>query len=291
LKEEHRFKTWEDLKRQCSIDPFDMFGGLVTNFCDPNVWDLEECTQPPLMSQIQCAKGIYYTVGCHPRYANQVESGWDQKLENIFRMDRFNKCVAVGECGLDRKWERTQHDRVPMHIQKEIFSKQLTIAMKLNVPLVLHIRDAQKEAIEIFDSVGVPITHPVHRHCFDGTVRECVEWLERFPNSVIGFTNLITFTGTDRLKSVVRYLDLSKIVLETDAPYFIPQGDDSGKVNGIDIDSFPPTLGTKNADKPMSQPMNVLSVAAKVAEIKNVTIDEVLRANKRNIRFIYRIRE
>ena len=148
----------------------DVFGGAIVNFCQPSEWSgggggdevsslLRDSAEDPRV-------GI--TIGCHPHFAAQMsEARWGQ-------MERLAACpspeipwlrvVAVGECGLDFSWKND----VPEHIQQDVFARQLTLAMKLNLPLVLHIRNAEKDGIKVLESAGVPASYPMHRHCFGG---------------------------------------------------------------------------------------------------------------------------
>lgn len=283
LKEKDKLETWSIQMSNLKLDPSNKFGGMVTNFCQPRDWDRSGCVQPDLMIKLQYAKGVYYTLGCHPQWTHELRRCWTKRMVHIIAQDRLGKCVGIGECGLD------YHHKVNKDIQKKAFRHQIRLAMKLGMPLVIHVRDAQNDALKVMRDAGLPRDHSIHRHCFTGNIQQMNEWMEQFPNSVMGFTNLVTFPSATDVHDVVRTLSMDKIVLETDAPYFLPKG---GK--GIPGDSrpalYPPVIKIGLGGRPMSQPLNVLNVAAQVAAIKGSTLEKVLAANTRNIHRVYNIK-
>jgi len=115
--------------------------GFITNFCDPACWPREA---PPALLCSAWADGVncFYTLGCHPHYAPaMLEPGAAARLERLLVQGRGRGCVAVGECGLDL----SRNSRVPLAVQQEAFTIQIQIALRLHLPLVLHIRDAEAE--------------------------------------------------------------------------------------------------------------------------------------------------
>ena len=114
------------------------------------------------------------------------------------------------------------------------------------------------------------------RHCWNDTWEVCQEWINKFTNSVVGITPLVTFPQKKDLFRVVKLLPLDKLVLETDAPYFLPRG---GGPNSL--------LG--HTDKNFSLPPHVANVAAQVAVLKNCQVTKVLSASRENIRRVYNV--
>ena len=103
--------------------------------------------------------------------------------------------VAVGECGLD--YSRKNHcdrDR-----QQEVFSQQLSLAMELELPVVLHIREVEEDGLTVLDRAGVPRDYPLHRHCFGSDVMAAAKWLEKFPGSMLGVTGLIPHPSSNKM--------------------------------------------------------------------------------------------
>ena len=250
----------------------DVFGGAIVNFCQPSEWSggggddevsslLRDSAENPRV-------GI--TIGCHPHFAAQMsEARWGQ-------MERLAACpspeipwlriVAVGECGLDYSWK----NNVPEHIQQDVFARQLKLAMKHNLPLVLHIRNAEKEGLKVLESAGVPASYPMHRHCFGGNWQDAKDWMARYPASKIGVTNMITKTRAVDTREMVAKIPLEKLLLETDAPYFLP-----AHVSG------------SSRHRSCSFPGHVIHVAIEVAAIKGISVVEVVMANLSNSNEIY----
>ena len=175
--------------------------------------------------------------------------------------------------------------------QIRVFQKQVRLAIRLRKPLVLHIRGAEKEALEVLEEVGLPSDWPIHRfvkisknlfhyvycrHCWNDTWDACKEWLKRYTNSVVGLTPMVTFDNKEDLLHVVEMLPLDKLVLETDAPYFLPRGGGPDSLLG-------------HTNRRFSLPPHVANVAAKVAVVKQCHVTTVLTASRENIRRIYRV--
>ena len=100
-------------------------------------------------------------------------------------------------------------------IQQRVFREQLDLALKLDKPIVLHIRDADNDALRILDAAGVPLNYRIHLHCFTGDWNLCQRWLKKYSRCKIGITGLVTYSSAKDLHDVVQRVDLSKILLET----------------------------------------------------------------------------
>lgn len=200
-------------------------------------------------------KFIYGAVGVHPTdigiYSNEVE----KKLEIIAKN---KKIVAIGEIGLDYYWMTESKEK-----QKEIFKRQLELAEKLNKPVVIHSRDAIEDTVEILKN------YPNIRgiiHCYPGSVEIAKILMDRF---YFGIGGTLTFKNSKKLVKVVKEIGLDKLVLETDCPYLTPE----------------PFRGKRN------EPIYVEYVAKKIAEIKEIPLEEVIRVTTENAKKIYRIEE
>ena len=147
------------------------FGGCIANFCDPRSWahgrgrhevvgELDSC-----MAQSR----VFLAIGCHPRFADRLGNLQLQRLELLAR-GRKGGLVAIGECGLDL----SHNNNVSLKVQKKAFSAQVSLALRLKLPLVLHIRGAEKEGRQLLQELGVPASWPMHRHCFKGCVNICL---------------------------------------------------------------------------------------------------------------------
>jgi len=246
--------------------------GFITNFCSPRLWTEHLSSPTPLVQSLLAHSSVYYTLGCHPHFARDLLVSRNYRLLEQLLEKAGSRCVAVGECGLDTSGK----NKIGMADQLECFKMQVKLAMRMKKPLVLHIRGAEKEAIQALKEVKLPLDWPIHRHCWNDTWAVCEEWMAMFTNSVVGITPLVTFSNTADLQAVSKMLPLDRIVLETDAPYFIPRG---GGREGY--------LG--HTTREFSLPMHVVNVAAQVAAIKKCKLEEVLRASRKNIARVYNV--
>ena len=111
----------------------------------------------------------FLALGCHPRFADRLGSLQLQRLELLAR-ERKGGLVAIGECGLDL----SSNNKLSLNVQKKAFSAQVSLALRLKLPLVLHIRKAEEEGRQLLQELEVPATWPMHRHCFKGCFTICL---------------------------------------------------------------------------------------------------------------------
>lgn len=165
---------------------------------------------------------IYGAIGIHPENADELTS---QRLEELERIIKENeKVIAVGEIGLDYYWD----ENPSKEIQKNAFRKQMALAEKLDLPVVIHDRDAHADTIEIIKEFP-KVTGVVH--CFSGSVefaKECVKL-----GYYVGVTGVVTFKNAKKLVDVVKDIPLNKLLVETDCPYMAPEPN-RGKRNKSD---------------------------------------------------------
>lgn len=194
---------------------------------------------------------IYGTIGIHPEEVNNY------KEEDInYIIDNLNnkKIVGIGEIGLD------YHYDLPKEEQKNLFIKQLNLARQYKLPVVIHSRDSILDTYEIIKEYK-DIKKILH--CYSGSLESAKEFIKI--NTFIGVGGVITFKNSKTLVNVVSNIDLKYIVLETDSPYLTPE----------------PFRGTKNS------PNNVKLVAEKVAEIKNISYEEITKITSLNAKGIF----
>lgn len=199
---------------------------------------------------------IYAAAGVHPSDSGELTEANFLLLES---MASHKKVKAIGEIGLDYYWD--EPDRA---VQKEWFARQIALAKKCGLPIVVHSRDAAKDTLDILkaekaDEAGGII------HCFSyGT-----EMARGFLNLgfYLGIGGVLTFKNARKLKEVAAYAPLDRIVLETDCPYMAPV----------------PNRGKRNSS------LNLPYVAGELGRIKGVAEDEIQRATFENGRRLYRI--
>lgn len=149
---------------------------------------------------------VWATVGLHP---HDAKDGFDA-LVGFLSAPRV---VAIGECGLDYYYEHSDRQA-----QREMFVRQISIANELELPLVIHTRDAWEETFEILDLVGVP--QRTIFHCFTGGTNEATECLTR--GAYLSFSGIVTFKTADNVREAAKICPIDRMLVETDAPYLAP---------------------------------------------------------------------
>lgn len=199
-------------------------------------------------------ENIWAAVGVHP---SDVQDFNDSVLKEIYELAKAQKVVAVGEVGLD--YFHPDYDKEK---QKEAFIAQIKIAQELNKPLVVHTREAGKDVLEILNKEKHA---KVVIHCFSETQEFAEEALKR--GYMLSFTGIITYPKADEVRQVVANTPLDRIMIETDCPFLAPQK----------------YRGNRN------EPAYVVEVAKKIAEIKEIGLDEVARVTTKNAERFFRI--
>ena len=189
-----------------------------------------------------CMMGIFPT---------EAKTWTDDILDEMEKFAEDKKVVAIGEVGLDYYWDKTFVDK-----QQDIFIKQIKLANKLGLPLVIHDRDAHKDCFDILKEYNKG--SKVLFHCFSGSpefAQECVKegWL-------IALGGVVTFKNAVKPKEVAQAVPLSHLVLETDSPYLTPV----------------PYRGKEN------RPAYVKYVAEEIAKLRGVETDEIIEKTTRN---------
>ena len=198
---------------------------------------------------------VYSMVGIYPSEAKTYNENVEAKMHELAQNP---KVVAVGEIGLDYYWDKSFVD-----LQKEVFIKQIKFANKLNLPIVVHDREAHKDCFDILKEHNSG--SKVLFHCFSGSVefmRECVKqgWF-------IALGGVVTFKNAVKMKDVAREVPLDKLVLETDAPYLTPV----------------PYRGKEN------KPAYTRYVAEEIAKIRRMQIEEIIDITTTNAEGFFNI--
>jgi len=164
--------------------------------------------------------GMYATAGIHPHDAKSADAA---ALEELKRLGRSGKVVAVGETGLDFHYNFSKQPD-----QRRVFIAHLEIARELNLPVVIHSREAFDETMEILDSHGRGLKGVVF-HCFSGSVEEAKLVLKR--GYYVSFTGVVTFKNAEKIREAARVVPLDRLMVETDCPYMSPEPVRSQKPN------------------------------------------------------------
>lgn len=205
-------------------------------------------TQDKIIDLINKYDNLYGMIGIFPSEAKT----YNNELENYFKdLAKNKKIVAVGEIGLDYYWDKSFVD-----LQKEIFIKQIQLANELNLPIVVHDREAHKDTYDILKKYNK--SSKVLFHCFSGSVefmKECVKegWF-------IALGGVVTFKNAIKMKEVAKFIPLEFLVLETDTPYLTPI----------------PFRGKTN------KPAYVKYVAEEIAKIRNMDLEDLISITTKN---------
>ena len=203
---------------------------------------VEIATQDKVVELANSDENIFGMVGLFPSEAKTFTQDFENKMEDIAKNNK--KIVAVGEIGLDYYWDKSF-----VELQKEVFIRQIKMAQRLNLPIVVHDREAHKDCFDILKDMKAK---NVLFHCFSGSVefmKECVkqDWY-------IAIGGVVTFKNAVKMKDVAREVPLNKLVLETDSPYLTPV----------------PFRGKPN------KPAYVKYVAEEVAKIREMPLEELI---------------
>ena len=197
---------------------------------------------------------IYASVGTHPDTADEVN---EELLETYRRMCKNPKVKAIGEIGLDYHYET-----IPREVQQKAFRMQMGLAEELDMPVIVHERDAHEDGMAIvkeFSKVkGV-------FHCYSGSAEMARQLVDM--GWYIGFTGVLTFKNARKAVETAASIPLERIVLETDCPYMAPE----------------PYRGRRN------HPGYLPKMAEKLAQIRGLSVEEVIRITTENAKRLYRI--
>lgn len=204
---------------------------------------------------------IYSIVGISPNDVPESLSEVDlmiEKIENIIKQDQNKKIVAIGEIGLDYYWNKENQD-----IQREVFIKQIKLANKYNMPIVIHTREAVDDTLKILrensvNNKGVFHCCPLNREL----VKQGLEL-----GFYISFAGPVTFKNSKNAEEIVNMVPLDRILIETDSPYLAPE----------------PKRGTRNDSR------NVKYIAEKIAEFRKITLEEVANSTYKNAIEVFKI--
>jgi len=211
---------------------------------------------------VELAKPVsnfYASVGVHPHHSNQWGS---EPLKTLTEFARQEKVVAIGEIGLD-KHPYEGYPSPDLASQSKMLHEQIGLAIEKNLPIIFHCRDAYDELYDEIKKLGGKITGVVH--CFMGSWEQAEKFLGF--GLFISFTGNLTYKNNDFLREIAKKVPLDRILTETDAPYLPPE----------------PYRGKRN------EPIYVKIVAAKLAEIKKLSIEELTKATTQNAKKLFKI--
>ncbi|WJV18888.1 TatD family hydrolase [Rossellomorea marisflavi] len=208
------------------------------------------------MELVETYDFLYASVGWHPVDAIDMK---DEDLDWIEEWTKHPKVVALGEMGLDYHWDKSPED-----VQKDVFRRQIRLAKKVKLPIIIHNREATQDIVDILKEEEASEVGGI-MHCFSGSpevAKECVDM-----NFYISLGGPVTFKNARKPKEVAKEIPLKKLLVETDCPYLAPH----------------PNRGKRN------EPAYVRLVAEQIAELKEISIEEVEAATTRNAKKLFNI--
>ena len=208
------------------------------------------------MELIETYDFMYAAVGWHPVDAIDMT---EDDLQWIEELSNHPKVVAIGEMGLDYHW-----DKSPKDVQMEVFRKQIRLAKKVGLPIIIHNREATADIVNILKEEEASRVGGI-MHCFSGSAETALECINM--NFYISLGGPVTFKNAKKPKEVAAAVPLDRLLIETDCPYLAPH----------------PYRGKRN------EPSYVKLVAEQIAEIKQLTIEEVSQATTENAKKLFGI--
>jgi TatD DNase family protein len=230
-------------------------GGIKALLCpvDPTVPE----SLPRILKLQQEFSWVSAAAGIHP---HQAKDSSPSHLDTIRSLARAGKIAAVGEIGIDH-----HYDHSPAPVQAETFRTQLRLAQELELPVIIHSRDAGKEIVAAVE--GEAFTRGGVLHCFTED-RETAERMIEL-GFFISFSGILTYRNAPNLREIAAGLPLEKILIETDAPYLVPQ--------------------PLRAVKKRNEPLFVIETAKLLAELKDIPLEEVASITLRNFHAAFRV--
>ncbi|MCM2991146.1 TatD family hydrolase [Bacillus safensis] len=199
---------------------------------------------------------IYAAIGWHPVDAIDMT---DEDLAWIKDLSQHEKVVAIGEMGLDYYW-----DKSPKDVQKEVFRRQIALAKEVNLPIVIHNRDATEDVVTILKEEGAAEVGGI-MHCFTGSLEIAKACMEM--NFYISFGGPVTFKNAKKPKEVVKEIPSDRLLIETDCPYLTPV----------------PFRGKRN------EPSYVKYIAEQIAELREISFEQLAELTTKNAKKVFRI--
>lgn len=208
------------------------------------------------MNLIEQYDFLYAAVGWHPVDAVDFD---EEKLAWLEELAAHPKVVAIGETGLDYHWEKSPHE-----VQKEAFRKQIALAKKVNLPVIIHDREAHEDIVQLLEEENAGAVGGI-MHCFQGDAemaRRCLDM-----NFYISFGGPVTFKNAKLPKEVAVTIPADRLLIETDAPYLAPH----------------PYRGKRN------EPAYVKLVAEQLAALREISYEELAETTSANAKRVFQL--
>lgn len=237
-----------DREELLSSMPENGVGTIVDIGSDISSWD-------KILDLIRRYPFVYGAIGVHPDEVGQLD---EEKFERMRELLKEEKILAVGEIGLDYYWDKENRE-----LQKMWFIRQLKLAKEMELPVVIHSREAAADTLEIMKAHARGMQGVIH--CFSYSLEMAREYTDM--GFYLGIGGVVTFKNAKKLREIVKEIPLEFLVLETDSPYLSPV----------------PYRGKRNSSD------NLVYVAREIADIKGISYEEVTEQTEKNARQLYRM--
>lgn len=217
------------------------------------------CDRPTIertMELIDEHEDIYGVIGWHPVDAIDCT---DEDLEWIEQLSKHEKIVGIGEMGLDYHW-----DKSPKDVQKDLFKKQIELAKRVNLPIIIHNREATEDCVAILKEMHAEEIGGI-MHAFSGDESVADEIIDM--NFYVSLGGPVTFKNAQLPKDIAVHVPIDRLLVETDAPYLTPH----------------PYRGKRN------EPAYVKLVAEKIAELRQISYEELAQTTSENAKRLFKI--
>ena len=205
-------------------------------------------------SLVQQFPEVYGSVGFHPHDAAELTEDLEQKIRKLALEEK--KLIAIGETGLDYHYMYSSAE-----VQQQVFSKQLQLAVELNLPVIMHSREAETDTLNILQEIPVPPLGVAHS--FTSSFEMAKTLIEM--GWYIGINGIVTFKNAEDLREVVSWLPLDRLLLETDSPFLAPT----------------PFRGKPN------KPAHIPAIATFIAELRGISLEQLSEQTSANAQRLF----
>ena len=205
-------------------------------------------------SMVQQFPEVYGSVGFHPHDAAELTEDLEQKIRKLALEEK--KLIAIGETGLDYHYMYSSAE-----VQQQVFSKQLQLAVELNLPVIMHSREAETDTLNILQEIPVPPLGVAHS--FTSSFEMAKTLIEM--GWYIGINGIVTFKNAEDLREVVSWLPLDRLLLETDSPFLAPT----------------PFRGKPN------KPAHIPVIATFIAELREISLEQLSEQTSANAQRLF----
>ena len=205
-------------------------------------------------SMVQQFPEVYGSVGLHPHDAAELTEDLEQKIRKLALEEK--KLIAIGETGLDYHYMYSSAE-----VQQQVFSKQLQMAVELNLPVIMHSREAETDTINILQEIPVPSLGVAHS--FTSSFEMANTMIEM--GWYIGINGIVTFKNAEDLREVVSWLPLDRLLLETDSPFLAPT----------------PFRGKPN------KPAHIPAIATFIAKLRGISLEQLSEQTSANAQRLF----